>query len=70
MERPLDPKKEKQSKIALKRRVQSLQKKLKSKGIEYDVQVSYIFKNIIMEWPGWFCNIQNSSIFQKYFLLS
>jgi len=40
MERPLDPKKEKQCKIALKRRIQSLQKKLKSKGIEYDVQVS------------------------------
>ncbi|KAL4120500.1 hypothetical protein QTP88_013182 [Uroleucon formosanum] len=39
MERPLDPAKEKQSKAALKRRVQSLQKKLKSKGIEYDVQI-------------------------------
>lgn len=46
MERPLDPAKEKQSKAALKRRIQSLQKKLKSKGIEYDVQVSSILKNI------------------------
>lgn len=44
MERPLDSVKEKQSKAALKRRIQTLQKKLKSKGIEYDVQVSVIFK--------------------------
>jgi len=40
MERPLNPEQEKQSKAALKRRIQSLQKKLKSKGIEYEVQVS------------------------------
>ncbi|XP_022163344.1 MKI67 FHA domain-interacting nucleolar phosphoprotein-like [Myzus persicae] len=39
MERPLAPEQEKQSKAALKRRIQSLQKKLKSKGIEYEVQI-------------------------------
>jgi len=40
MERPLDVKQENQSKAALKRRIKFFQKKLKSKGIEYDVQVS------------------------------
>ncbi|CAH1739021.1 MKI67 FHA domain-interacting nucleolar phosphoprotein-like [Aphis gossypii] len=40
MERPLDPEQEKQSKVALKKRIKSLQKKLKSKGIEYEVQVA------------------------------
>ncbi|XP_026808329.1 MKI67 FHA domain-interacting nucleolar phosphoprotein-like [Rhopalosiphum maidis] len=39
MERPLNPEQEKRSKAALKRRIQSLQKKLKSKGIEYEVQI-------------------------------
>jgi len=50
MERPLDPAQEKQSKAALKRRIQSLQKKLKSKGIEYDVQVSSILKKIFINY--------------------
>jgi len=50
MERPLDPAQEKQSKAALKRRIQSLQKKLKSKGIEYDVQESiFINYNILCD---------------------
>jgi len=40
MERPLNSEQEKQSKVALKKRIKSLQKKLKSKGIEYEVQVS------------------------------
>ena len=40
MERPLNPEQEKQSKAALRKRIASLQNKLKSKGIVYDVQVS------------------------------
>lgn len=39
MERPLNPEQEKQSKAALRKRIASLQNKLKSKGIVYDVQI-------------------------------
>lgn len=40
MERLLDPKQEKQKNCLLHKHVQSLQRKLKKKGIEYDIQVS------------------------------
>lgn len=40
MERPLDPEKNKKCKISLDKRMKSFQKKLKSKGIEYEIQVS------------------------------
>lgn len=43
MERPLDPKKEKQNKTLLDKRLRRLQKKLKSNGIDYDIQVSILF---------------------------
>lgn len=43
MERPLDPEKEQKVKTSLNKRILSMQKKLKSKGIEYDIQVSMIF---------------------------
>lgn len=43
MERLLGPEKDQQIKKLLNKRVQSLQKKMKSKGIEYDVQVSAIY---------------------------
>lgn len=46
MERQLDPKEDKEIKILLSKRVRSLQKKLKSKGLEYDVQVSVILIKI------------------------
>lgn len=43
MERPLGSEKEKKKKVLLNKRVRQLQKKLKGKGIEYDVQVRIIF---------------------------
>lgn len=43
MDRPLDPKKEKLNKTLLSKRLNRVQKKLKSKGIEYDIQVSILF---------------------------
>lgn len=46
MERPLDPKKEKQNKTLLDKRLRSLQKKLKNNGIEYDIQVSILLFQI------------------------
>lgn len=42
MELPLDIEKEKKIKISLDKRMQSMLKKLKSKGIEYEIQVSII----------------------------
>jgi len=39
MERPLDSKKEKKKKVLLNKHVRQLEKKLKSKGIEFDVQI-------------------------------
>lgn len=43
MERLLGPEKDKQIKELLNKRLRSLQKKMKSKGIEYDIQVSVIY---------------------------
>lgn len=39
MDKPLDPQKEKLNKTLLSKRLDRLQKKLKSKGIEYDIQI-------------------------------
>jgi len=39
MERPLGSKKEKEKKVLLNKHVRQLEKKLKSKGIEFDVQI-------------------------------
>jgi hypothetical protein len=43
MEIPLDFEKQKKIKSSLEKRVLSKQKKFKSKGIEYEIQVSKVF---------------------------
>lgn len=48
MERSLDPEQVKKSQVLITKRIRTLQKKLKSKGIEYDVQVSIMFYKIIL----------------------
>jgi len=43
IEKPLNSEEEKKQKMLLSKRLRKLQRSLKNKGIEYDIQVSIIF---------------------------